>query len=139
AEPDFSLYPRTGAPVCWRSNPRNPTGLLAASDDRADVWDEAFYPLATGRWTRGDVDAIVVGSLTKLFAAPGLRAGYALAAPAVIERLRARQPEWSVNGLVAAALPDLHATVDLVVWAAQIAELRDGLRVVLRRHGFDPR
>ena len=63
----------------WRSNPHNPTGGLAAPDERADVWDEAFYPLATGEWTRGDADAVVVGSLTKVFACPGLRLGYVLA------------------------------------------------------------
>ncbi len=61
----------------FRSNPHNPTGVLAAPDDRAGVWDEAFYPLATGRWTRGDVDrgSVVVGSLTKVLACPGLRLG----------------------------------------------------------------
>ena len=50
-EPDFALYPRTGGPL-WRSNPHNPSGRLAQG--HADVWDEAFYPLATGRWTSGD-------------------------------------------------------------------------------------
>ena len=45
-EPDFALYPRGGGPL-WRSNPHNPTGRLARGP--ADVWDEAFYPLATGR------------------------------------------------------------------------------------------
>ena len=128
-EPDFALYPRRGG-LLWRSNPHNPTGRLAGADDRADVWDEAFYPLATGRWTRGD--GVVVGSLTKLLACPGLRVGYVLDGPPV------RQPEWSVNGLAAAALPDLLDTVDLLGWAAGIAELRAGLVSVLRRAGLDP-
>jgi len=70
-EPEFGLYPRGGSGPWWRSNPRNPTGRLAASGQRAGVWDEAFYPLATGRWTRGDRDAVVVGSLTKLLAEHG--------------------------------------------------------------------
>jgi histidinol-phosphate/aromatic aminotransferase/cobyric acid decarboxylase-like protein len=126
-EPDFSLYPRGGGPL-WRSNPHNPTGRLATGP--ADVWDEAFYPLATGRWTSGD--GIVVGSLTKLLACPGLRVGYVLGAPPV------RQPAWAVNGLVCAALPDLLETVDLAKWAAGVAALRHRLVEVLRGAGLDP-
>src|SRR4029079_13167047 len=49
-EPEFSLLPRGGGLV-WRSNPNTPTGLLATTDAEADVWDEAFYALATGEWT----------------------------------------------------------------------------------------
>ena len=128
-EPDFSLYPRAGGPL-WRSNPNNPTGRLAQDD--ADVWDEAFYPLATGRWTRGE--GVVVGSLTKLLACPGLRVGYVLAP----EPRRWRQPAWSVNGLAAAALPDLLEAADLPAWAAGVAELRHRLVEVLRRAGLDP-
>ena len=134
-EPDFSLYPRGSWPQ-WRSNPHNPTGRLAAEDERAGVWDEAFYPLATGRWTRGDDDAVVVGSLTKLLACPGLRVGYVLAGD--VGRIRARQPEWSVNGLAAAAVPDLLETVDLPGWAKAVAALRRDLVDVLRGAGFAP-
>ena len=36
----------------WRSNPSNPLGRLADADATARVWDEAFYPLATGQWSR---------------------------------------------------------------------------------------
>ena len=126
-EPDFSLYPRNGGPL-WRSNPHNPTGRLATGT--ADVWDEAFYPLATGRWTAGH--GVVVGSLTKLLACPGLRVGYVLHGP------RVRQPAWSVNGLACAALPDLLEAVDLPAWAAAVAGLRDRLVSVLHRAGLDP-
>jgi histidinol-phosphate/aromatic aminotransferase/cobyric acid decarboxylase-like protein len=136
-EPDFSLYPRGGGPV-WRSNPHSPTGRLAPTDATAGVWDEAFLPLATGRWTRGD-DAWVVGSLTKLLACPGLRAGYVLApTPADARRIAGRQPAWSVNGLVCAALPDLLAPVDLHRWSVEVASLRADLLAVLRAAGLDP-
>lgn len=134
-EPDFGLYPR-GAGPRWRSNPHNPTGRLAADGDRAGVWDEAFYPLATGRWTRGDDDAVIVGSLTKLLACPGLRVGYVVAPD--VGRLRLRQPEWSVNGLAVAALPDLLETVDLPGWASDIAALRTDLVGLLEAAGLAP-
>jgi histidinol-phosphate/aromatic aminotransferase/cobyric acid decarboxylase-like protein len=126
-EPDFSLYPRGGGPL-WRSNPHNPSGRLATG--HADVWDEAFYPLATGRWTSGE--PVVIGSLTKLLACPGLRVGYVLGGP------RLRQPAWSVNGLACAALPDLLAAVDLPAWAAGVARLRIRLVEVLQDAGLEP-
>jgi histidinol-phosphate/aromatic aminotransferase/cobyric acid decarboxylase-like protein len=144
-EPDFSLYRRhlpavvTGAPR-WRSNPRNPTGQLAPTDDTAAVWDEAFYPLAAGAWTRGDAGAVVVGSLTKVFACPGLRLGYVLAPDArLAERLRRRQPRWSVNGIAAALVPELLERADLAAWATAISALRAQLVDVLHAHGLHPR
>ncbi|HYK28231.1 MAG TPA: aminotransferase class I/II-fold pyridoxal phosphate-dependent enzyme [Streptosporangiaceae bacterium] len=137
AEPDFALYPRSGGPR-WKSNPHNPTGRLAEPADTAAVWDEAFYPLATGHWTRGDPDSVVVGSLTKLLACPGLRLGYLMADPHLVASCRARQAAWSVNALAADALPDLLSPVDLPRWSADVAGLRAKLAAVLRRHGLRP-
>jgi histidinol-phosphate/aromatic aminotransferase/cobyric acid decarboxylase-like protein len=145
-EPEFSLY-RRHLPALdpdagrWRSNPHNPTGLLAAPDATARVWDEAFWPLATGTWTRGDAEAgaVVIGSLTKLLACPGLRVGYVLAPTAALAaRLAVRQAQWALNGLAAAALPDLLAAVDLPGWAAGTARLRDGLIAALCDAGYQP-
>lgn len=139
--PDFSLYARhldrlePGAPV-WRSDPHNPTGRLASPDEVADVRDEAFFPLATGRWTRGD-DSVVVGSLTKLFACPGLRLGYVLAPDErIATAIRSLRPEWSVNGLAAAMLPELLSAADLPGWSTAIVALRRELADVLARHGY---
>jgi histidinol-phosphate/aromatic aminotransferase/cobyric acid decarboxylase-like protein len=137
-EPEFSLHPRGTGPL-WRSNPHSPTGLLAAPSDRAAVWYEAFYPLATGEWTRGDLDAIVVGSLTKVLACPGLRIGYVLATPSLISQLRAHQPEWSLNGLAAEALPDLLASLDLARDAEHIRSLRGELAQLLLAHDLPAR
>jgi histidinol-phosphate/aromatic aminotransferase/cobyric acid decarboxylase-like protein len=143
-EPEFSLYRRHLAEVDdaaprWRSNPSNPLGQLATADEHAAVWDEAFYPLATGRWTRGD-GGWRLGSLTKLWSCPGLRLGYAIAPDAAAAaRVRALQPQWSVNGLALALLPALLAETDLVGWAAQIAELRARFTAALRALSLDVR
>jgi histidinol-phosphate/aromatic aminotransferase/cobyric acid decarboxylase-like protein len=134
-EPEFSLYPRHGGPR-WRSNPHNPSGRLAGAEERGGVWDEAFYPLATGCWTRGD--GVVVGSLTKLFACPGLRLGYVLAEPPLVASVRSRQPQWSVNALAVAVVPELVEDVDLPGWAAAVAERRAELSSLLAAHGLDP-
>ena len=133
-EPEFALHPRGRAGPRWRSNPHNPSGRLAADHDRAGVWDEAFYPLATGTWTRGDPDTIVVGSLTKVFSCPGLRLGYVLADDAA--RFAVAQPGWPVNGLALGALPELLETADLARWQAALARRRHELVDVLAAHGF---
>ncbi|MEJ7799171.1 MAG: hypothetical protein WKF60_01550, partial [Ilumatobacter sp.] len=64
-EPEFSLYRRhltvvdDDAPR-WQSNPSNPLGRLRNTPvtvrPKPGVWDEAFYPLATGRWTNRLLD-----------------------------------------------------------------------------------
>jgi histidinol-phosphate/aromatic aminotransferase/cobyric acid decarboxylase-like protein len=145
-EPEFSLYARhlrhvTDTGPRWRSNPHNPSGRLAPDTELADVWDEAFYPLATGRWTRPDrhPDAIVLGSLTKTFACPGLRLGYVLAPTAELAgRIRARQSEWSVGTVACEVVPELLERADLRGWSTRIKQLRTELETVLHAHGLAP-
>ena len=145
-EPEFSLYRRhlphldPDGPR-WRSNPHSPSGRLAGPEQTAAVWDEAFWPLATGTWTRGDArnGAVVLGSLTKLLACPGLRIGFVHAVDEdLLGRLARRQPRWAVNGLVCDALPELLAPVDLPGWAEATRSLRARLERLLRHAGFDP-
>src|SRR5699024_8107222 len=115
----------------------------------ADVWDEAFYALATGRWTALGTPArdgaVVVGSLTKTFSCPGLRLGYVVVPDRPIvgpdgcslnpEDLRARllqaQPHWAVSALALAVLPELLAEADLPGWSARIRQLRRELVGIL--------
>ncbi len=142
-EPDFSLYRRHLPSLDprgprWRSNPHNPSGLLAAPTDTAGVWDEAFWPLATGnvdprrragrrgRARVADQAAGLPGTARRL------RRGRA----SFIGRLARRQPRWSVNGLACAALPDLLATVDLATWSKEAARLREQLVSVLHHYGL---
>ncbi|MGD0083422.1 MAG: cobyric acid synthase [Acidimicrobiales bacterium] len=143
-EPDFSLYRRHLSEVApdaprWRSNPHNPTGRLASAGEQAQVWDEAFYPLATGSWTRGDArtGSVALGSLTKLFACPGLRLGYVLSEDTdLIGRLAHRQPRWSVGSVALAVIPRMLELSDLSHWAKRIAGLRADLVAVLAEAGF---
>ncbi len=144
AEPAFSLYRRhlaTGddpAGLVWRTNPSSPLGELAPPAARADVWDEAYWALATGSWTRGDDEAYRLGSLTKLWSCPGLRLGYVIA-PTARQRdeLAERQPRWAVNGLAAAAVPCLLELTDLAAWAGEIATLRAATAAMWRRRSFE--
>lgn len=137
SEPEFGLHPRGADGPRWRTDPHSPTGTLAGPDERADVWDEAFYALATGRWTAGREGVTVVGSLTKTFHCPGLRLGYVLADPDVVQACARRQPHWSVSTLALAVLPDLLASADLPAWAGEVARLRRELVDLLRGHGLE--
>jgi histidinol-phosphate/aromatic aminotransferase/cobyric acid decarboxylase-like protein len=133
-EPEFALHPRGDRGPVWRSDPNNPTGSLAHPTEVADVWDEAFHPLATGRWS-ANRGGVVVGSLTKVFACPGLRLGYVIADE--VDRLVVDQPQWSVNSLALAVLPELLAATDLPRWRDAIAADRDRLASTLARHGLE--
>jgi threonine-phosphate decarboxylase len=143
-EPDFSLYRRhlgvlDPAAPRWRSDPHNPSGRLASPGDQAAVWDEAFLPLSAGAWTRGR-PGWALGSLTKAFACPGLRLGFAVAPDDdAAAAARRRRPAWPVGGLACAVLPDLLDRSEPAAWTARIARARDELVGVLRRHGLTPR
>jgi histidinol-phosphate/aromatic aminotransferase/cobyric acid decarboxylase-like protein len=141
-EPDFSLYRRhitrlvPGAPR-WRSDPHNPSGRLASGAAQAAVWDEAFLPLSAACWTRGR-PGWALGSLTKAFACPGLRLGFAIAPDArAAAALRRHRPVWAVGTLACAVLPELLAASDPPGWTARIARARAELVAVLARHGLD--
>jgi histidinol-phosphate/aromatic aminotransferase/cobyric acid decarboxylase-like protein len=138
-EPEFALYTRhlerldSAAPK-WRSNPSNPLGRLAGPEETAGVWDEAFWPLATGTWTRGDENCWRIGSLTKLWACPGLRAGYVIAPDtATADAVGEIQPRWAVNGLAAAVIEQLLPATDLPAWQKAVARRRAELTEELRK------
>jgi histidinol-phosphate/aromatic aminotransferase/cobyric acid decarboxylase-like protein len=134
-EPEFALHPRGDNGPVWRSNPHSPTGRLAGPEEHADIWDEAFHALATGHWSAGR-RGLVVGSLTKTFACPGLRLGYVLVEdPDDLARVHRHQPHWSTSALSLAVLPDLLESADLPKWSAQISEARENLVALLR--GYD--
>jgi histidinol-phosphate/aromatic aminotransferase/cobyric acid decarboxylase-like protein len=143
-EPDFSLYrqhlPRLDpAAPRWRSDPHSPSGLLATgTDPNVGVWDEAFLPLSAGIWSRGR-PGWALGSLTKAFACPGLRVGFAVAPdPDAADAVRRARPEWAVGSLACALLPDLLATADPPGWTSAIARARGELAAVLASHAWRP-
>jgi adenosylcobyric acid synthase len=141
-EPEFSLYSRSIPRLDpqgprFRSNPHNPTGLLARPDETAAVWDEAFYALCTGRWTRADAGAVVVGSLTKLFGCPGLRIGYVICPDEELARsIDERRPLWSVNSLALHCIPGMLQSAQIADWARSVAAARRDLEGVVSHHGL---
>ena len=108
----------------WLCNPNNPTGDAIAREhltqllDKAEragarlIVDEAFIEYCPSRSVADRVREhpalIVLGSLTKVLAIPGIRLGYMAAHPSVIEKIGAGLTPWRLNCVadaVAAALP----------------------------------
>ncbi len=96
-------------------NPTNPTGVLhprlaeLCRPGRVVVVDEAFADAVPGEphslAHRADLPGlVVVRSLTKTWALAGLRVGYLLAPPELVEQLRCAQPLWAVSTLALVAL-----------------------------------
>jgi histidinol-phosphate/aromatic aminotransferase/cobyric acid decarboxylase-like protein len=143
SERGFALEPDAvpeAADVVLIGNPASPSGTLdpAAAvlalrrPGRTVVVDEAFMDLVPGEpgslVRDAPADVLVVRSLTKSLSVPGLRAGYAVAAPPLAERLRAVRPPWSVNTLALAALAAAAQRPDALAAAAErAARERDDL------------
>ena len=99
-----------GREIVFLCQPNNPTGLLfdadelrrTASANPATIFviDEAFGPFVQelDSLTRNrPPNVIVLLSLTKIYAIPGLRLGCAVADPEIINSVRRIQPAWSVS------------------------------------------
>lgn len=115
-KPPAALGPGDWWVVC---NPHNPTGhlytpsaLLAMAEQTPATLlvDEAFVDLTTAGEAGSAIAAVahrpnlvVVRSLTKFYALPGLRVGYAVAPPDLVARLDAARDPWSVSQVAQAA------------------------------------
>ncbi len=119
--PELSrLLPRlAGQDLVILANPNNPAGSLISKPDlltlveaaeaagTTTVVDEAFIDFLEEASLKKDLPhfsrLLLLRSLTKWFALPGLRVGYALASPKVLSRLARWKEPWSVNALAEAA------------------------------------
>ncbi|MCT2587357.1 Rv2231c family pyridoxal phosphate-dependent protein CobC [Actinophytocola gossypii] len=149
--PEYRLDPALvpdAADLVVVGNPTNPTSTLhpaatvraLARPGRLLVVDEAFMDAVPGEveslaGTRSP-DVVVLRSLTKTWALPGLRAGYALGAPTVLARLAAARPHWPVGTIQLAAVTacaEPPAVAEAEKAAQEIAEHRDALAASLAR------
>lgn len=126
------------------NNPHNPTGACASREEmlgRLDiVWaaggfalaDEAFIDYATHAAVTSEAatrpGVIAIRSLTKFFGCPGLRAGYAVAAPETVRSLAAQLPAWPVTSLALNALAEALRDVD---YARETVEMNRQARAQL--------
>ncbi|WP_243789290.1 Rv2231c family pyridoxal phosphate-dependent protein CobC [Saccharopolyspora gloriosae] len=121
-------------------NPTNPTSVLhpaeairaLAKPGRVVVVDEAFADTVPGEpeslAAQRIPGVLVVRSLTKTWALPGLRAGYALGEPGLLSRLSAPRPHWPLGTLALAAITACcapQAVAEAERAAVEIAATRD--------------
>jgi threonine-phosphate decarboxylase len=133
---DFEFSGARG--LIWTGHPNNPTGrawdrgrlldLIDRSPRGYTVVDEAYLPFLPDEAERTVVPAaverdnlIVMRSMTKIYAIPGLRIGYVVASPALLARFRRCQQPWTVTTAAElaalASLDDdeyLARTIDLI-------------------------
>lgn len=106
------------ADVLYLCTPNNPTGLLPSKEvlmmlieygqevQCEVVLDEAFIDfidesLSFIQEIQRYENLIVVRSMTKMYAIPGIRLGYMIAKPSIIKEVQSLAPHWNVNGLAA--------------------------------------
>jgi len=106
------------ASVLYLCTPNNPTGIMPERDDLVNiirfgaenncdiVLDEAFIDFIDE--SRSFISELsenphvtIIRSMTKMYAIPGIRLGYVLAHPAIINEIKALAPHWNVNGVAA--------------------------------------
>ena len=108
-----------GCDALYLCNPGNPSGILYPRQTIESVYDicretgtflvldEAFMDFCEESSAKDAIvssdHGIVLRSMTKFYGIPGLRLGYAMAAPSVIDRFSAIGGPWSVNTLAQAA------------------------------------
>jgi threonine-phosphate decarboxylase len=121
-EPNFELSidellpSLSSAGALFLCNPNNPTGIQypvstvisilqeCESQNCFVVLDEAFYDFLVNYesfipYINKFSNLIIIRSMTKMFAIPGLRLGYLAAAPALIAEISKLQPHWSINSI----------------------------------------
>ncbi|MDQ0859464.1 threonine-phosphate decarboxylase [Bacillus sp. V2I10] len=109
--------------VLFLCRPNNPTGEMiskenvlnlldsASMNEQTVIIDEAFIHFTESDESLENLlqlysNLIIIRSLTKIYAVPGIRSGYILANDSLIQKLEAMSVPWSVN---CAALAMIHA------------------------------
>ncbi|WP_066064671.1 threonine-phosphate decarboxylase CobD [Neobacillus soli] len=119
-EPDFGLNPTdlrsklVDADALFLCNPNNPTGIhyppatiisIIEECEKQNclvILDEAFYDFLIDYesfipYINQFSNLMIIRSLTKMFAIPGIRLGYLVARPAIVSELSQLQSHWSTN------------------------------------------
>lgn len=133
-------------------NPNNPTGQIITQEtiscwvrnhaNTLFVIDEAYAAFSQNFQSaikKLKSNILVMRSMTKDYALAGLRLGYAVALPQVIQALQKIQPPWSVNALAqAAGLAALREQAYLQECLDQLQREKENLVTELNQIGYRP-
>lgn len=108
----FGFQESEDGALCWLCNPNNPTGSVLAVEDvlalaerhRLLIVDQSYEdytlaPLMQPADVIGCDNIILLHSMTKRYAVPGLRLGYITAPSGIIHCLREQYRPWAINAL----------------------------------------
>jgi threonine-phosphate decarboxylase len=111
---ELSSSSRFNTDLIWICNPNNPTGdillqndlehLLQNHPNSVFILDEAYIDFTDSISSSIDMikkyqNLIIVKSLTKNFAIPGLRLGYLISNQALVQKIEFYKAPWTVNSL----------------------------------------
>ena len=119
--PDFSRLTDAvnEADTVFICNPNNPTGVLIPQPDLTTlcnafpstrfVIDESYMPFVHAddvysMMSAGCANVLVLNSMSKIFRLPGLRIGFLIAPPGIIDKFQHFLTPWSVNSPAQAAI-----------------------------------
>jgi histidinol-phosphate aminotransferase len=138
--------------VVWLTNPNNPTGQLvprdailriaAAAPQALIAVDEAYADFCGATLLDDDsidrhANLIVGRTFAKAYGLAGLRAGALVACPATLDPIRRIVPPYTINAVVAAALPAALGDREYLRWyLAQVDESKSLLYAAFERHGI---
>lgn len=134
--------------MLWLCNPNNPTGevhdkqmlvsLISAHPQVCFVIDQSYEyftleSLFTPEEAAGYPNVLLIHSMTKRYALPGLRLGYVTGCEELINRLRTHRMPWSVNSVaIEAGLylseHELSASLDLSAYLEETKRLGNALK-----------
>ena len=108
----FGFQESEDGALCWLCNPNNPTGSVLAVEEvlalaerhRLLIVDQSYEdytlaPLMQPADVIGCDNIILLHSMTKRYAVPGLRLGYITAPSEIIRCLREQYRPWAINAL----------------------------------------
>lgn len=140
---DLSELSLEGQDFCWICNPNNPDGklihrtellnLIAANRQTTFIIDQAYVAFTTEELLsptdiNNNPNLIIIQSISKVYKTPGLRIGYLIASPTLINEIKPYVIPWSVNAIAIEAgkyilLHPGRFTLPLRQWQQDTAEL----------------
>ena len=148
-EQDGYLLP-DGVRMFWLCNPNNPTGTVTGKEYMCElighnpqvcfVIDQSYEyftlcPLFSPAEAAEYPNVLLLHSMTKRYAVPGLRLGYVTGSPGLLARLRTNRMPWSVNQLAIEAglfllKNDVPNPLDVAAYLRETARLSAALQAV---------
>lgn len=140
---DLSELSLEGQDFCWICNPNNPDGkllhrteilgLLTANRNTKFIIDQAYVAFTTEDMLKpSDIknhpNLILIQSISKAYNIPGLRIGYLVASPEIVNEVNKYIIPWSVNAIALEAskyilIHPAQFTLPIRKWQRETAEL----------------